>query len=105
VIVDVSSSPAQKNIDLRPSPPSAGTVTLPKAPPPPPQKAPEVKVGPGLVVAPKAPPLGNPGNNITIAPSMIQPQMPPGTPNPPQNPSQKAPPSVPGLTVTIPIKP
>ena len=84
MIADVSSSLAQKNIDLRPSPPSAGTVTLPMGPPPspPPQKVPDVKIGPGVVVAPKAPSLGNPGNDITIAPSMIQPQMPPGNPEP-----------------------
>jgi len=69
-----------------------------------PKKLPSVQVAPGVVVGPQ-PPVGNPGDKVTVSPAIIRPQMPPGTPNPPQNPSQVPPPGVPGVTVTIPIKP
>ena len=59
-------------------------------------KMPTYSLGNNVQLAPAPPPMGNPGNSVTIAPSMIG-----GTPG-----TNSTPPThgSPGMTVTIPIK-
>jgi hypothetical protein len=55
----------------------------------------------GLAPAPPPPPPAP--SHTTVTPGMVTPGTIPGTPNPPNNPSQHPPPSAPGVIVTIPL--
>jgi hypothetical protein len=59
-------------------------------------KMPTYPVTKNVDLAPAPPPAGNPGNNVTIAPSMIG-----GTPGTNRTPPTQG---APGMTVTIPLK-